>query len=360
MSDTDPRTDNSHTTAAQSGRFRVSSMFESARFKLTVFYLGIILMFSLTLTLTTRWLAQSEYERSNIEQRGAFRGVILELYGVPKPADDVFRFQRQQEEEVRAKLDLYLELINLGALVFGGLASYWFAGRTLRPIEEAHEAQRRFASDASHELKTPLTAIRVENEVFLRQKTFTELEARELITSNLEEVDRLERLATNLLALTHYESGSLELKPVRIKEVVKEAAHQASRLCPSVVIDQDIAASMVLANKDSIVQLLSIILENACKYGGATPVDIVGKVHDGKYELSVRDRGPGISDEDMPHIFDRMYRGDKARSQTVSGHGLGLALARQIATANKASVTASNHPDGGAVFTVSLLRPSRK
>lgn len=359
MSETDSTDEKQRVATVQSGRFRVFSMFESARFKLTVFYLAVILVLSLTLTIATRSLAQYEYERSNVAQRGAFRGVVLDLYGLPRLSDDVFRFQTQQEKEVRAKLDLYLELINLGALVFGGLASYWFAGRTLRPIERAHEAQRRFASDASHELRTPLTVIRAENEVFLRQKSFSEAEAREQIKSNLEEVDRLERLASNLLALTSYEADNLELKRVRIRDIVNDATYQAERLCPGIAIKQDVAGSMIIGHRESLAQLLSIILENACKYGNEKPVDIAGKVVDGKYQLSIRDRGAGISDEDMPHIFERLYRGDKARSQTISGHGLGLALAKQIALANRSNIIASNHPDGGAVFTVVLTRPSR-
>lgn len=347
--------------ATTSGRPRMATMFESARFKLTLFYLAVILVLSLTLTLTTRLLAQHEYERSNVVQRGQFRGVIEQFYGVPRhPGDDVFGFQQQQERAVRAKLDLYLELINLGALVFGGIASYWFAGRTLRPIEEAHEAQRRFASDASHELRTPLTAIRTENEVFLRQKTITEQDARAQIQSNLEEVDRLERLATNLLSLTRYESDSLKLTRLKVKSIITEAIRQSSRSDPKIRIEDHAASGTVLGHFESLTQLLGIILDNARKYGTGKPIEISGKRVDKDYLLVVRDHGPGIADEDLPHIFKRLYRGDKARSQAVAGHGLGLALAEQIAVANKASITASNHPDGGAEFTIALMRPNRK
>ena len=125
--------------------------------------------------------------------------------------------QHAQNELARQQLDREFIWINIGAFVLGGLFSYWFAGRTLHPIEEAHKAQARFASDASHELRTPLTNMKVENEVFLRQKQFSENEARELIGSNLEEVERLENLSTSLLDLTRYAQTPLKLNRWRWK-----------------------------------------------------------------------------------------------------------------------------------------------
>lgn len=90
------------------------------------------------MSLGTRWLAQHEYERSHLAERGTLRAMVAKLYGLPDPlADDAFGFQERLQAEVRAKLDLYVLLINLGALLIGGAGSYWFAGRTLRPIEEA-------------------------------------------------------------------------------------------------------------------------------------------------------------------------------------------------------------------------------
>lgn len=272
------------------------------------------------------------------------------------PDEDVFGFQKQQQKVVRTRLNEYLVLINFITLIIGGVASYWFAGRTLQPIEEAHEAQKRFASDASHELRTPLTAIRAENEVFLRQKDFDKAEARELIQSNLEEVDRLERLATSLLSLTQYESAILTLKPMDIQHIVDEAIRQTVRVHAEAAVSSKMVGGMVLGHEESLVQLLNIVLDNACKYGQAKPVKITGKVIDNHYEVYVRDHGGGIPPTDLPYIFERLYRGDKARSNTIVGHGLGLALARQIARANNATITAANHPKGGAVFTIALTK----
>lgn len=336
-------------------------MFRSARFKLTLFYLAAVLAVSLTMSLGTRWLAQHEYEHSNVVQRGAFRGIVTRIYGLQWQEDrpDVFAFQRLQEDQVRAKLNLYVFWINFGALVLGGLGSYWFAGRTLRPIEEAHDAQKRFASDASHELRTPLTAIKTENEVFLRQKDFTKDDAKDLIKSNLEEVDRLERLATNLLSLTEFENASLKLVKLPVTEVIEEAVALVRRTHSNATFDMAVVPQLVWGEKTSLVQLVHILLDNACKYGpSGKPVTITGELRDGGYKLTVSDKGKGIAAEDLPHIFDRLYRGDKARSSQISGHGLGLALAKRIAAANRATITAANAPKGGAVFTVGLATKS--
>lgn len=332
-------------------------MFKSARFKLTLFYLAGILLVSLSFSVTTRWYAQREFSRSNVEQRGEFRSVIERALGYQlfRPNDDVFGFQRAHEQEIQNRLNNYVLIINLGALVIGGLASYWFAGRTLRPIEEAHEAQKRFASDASHELRTPLTIMKTENEVFLRQKSFTEAEARELISSNLEELDRLERLSTSLLALTQYEDTAVQLKTLHVTRVVDDAVKSAKKTAPMLDVQIKVAPGKISGNKESLERLLGILLDNAAKYGPSDQTVLIeGKKSGDRYILLVRDHGPGVAAEDLPHIFERLYRGDKARSSNIPGHGLGLTLAQRIATVNKVQLSASNSPKGGAIFSMEL------
>lgn len=332
-------------------------MFKSARFKLTIFYLTGIMLVSLSYSFTTRWYAQREFSRSNIEQRGEFRGAVERAFGYPifRMNDDVFGFQHAQEAAVRYRLDRYVLLINLGALIIGGFASYWFAGRTLRPIEEAHDAQKRFASDASHELRTPLAVMKTENEVFLRQKSFTEGDARELIASNLEELERLERLSGNLLALTQYENTHLALKQVSVTQIIDAAVAAVHKTDPTANIVIRVQKAKIIGDQDSLERLLAILLDNAIKYDSSgQPIELIGQKEGGGYCLTVRDHGPGITPDDLPYIFDRLYRGDKARSSQIPGHGLGLALAKRIADVNHASISASNVPEGGAVFTVRL------
>jgi len=339
-------------------------MFHSARLKLTGFYLAILLCFSLTLSIGIRELAWHEYKSSSDAQRDAVRVLEKNSFGVPeafilppKPYNDFTAVQQDEDSLVSQHLNQDLIMLNLAALVIGGLLSYWYAGRTLKPIFEAHDAQKRFAADASHELRTPLANMQIENEVFLRQRSFTEQEARELIASNLEEVQRLENLAGNLLSLTQYENTSLELTAVPIDTLLKDVlAHNAKALKGrKVKVDQDVTGADVLGHRESLERLVTIVIDNAIKYGpeGGT-IFIKGKKANGRYALSVRDEGPGVAANDLPHIFDRLYRGDKARTTKADGYGLGLALAKQIAIANQASIEAGNAKPHGAVFTIDL------
>lgn len=345
----------------------MNNLFHSARLKLTAFYFAVLVVFCLLLTFGVRAFTDHELDKGNTAQRGIAHRVFQQYFdqgeGDP-PQYQTFGGERyfvnnqaKEADLTRQRLNRDFLLMDMGLLAIGAIASYWFAGRTLRPIEEAHEEQKRFTSDASHELRTPLASMKLENEVFLRQKNFSEKDARELIGSNLEEVDRLEKLASNLLALNRYENTVVSHEPVSLEELVKDAVSQVQRhkAAKKTKFSQTIAPAAVDVNRESMVELLTILLDNAVKYGPKDgPVEIIGAFETDGYTLRVRDHGAGIPDEDLPHIFERMYRGDKARSSKVPGHGIGLSLAQQIASANEATLTATNAKDGGAVFTLAF------
>jgi two-component system sensor histidine kinase CiaH len=331
----------------------MKNMFTSARIKLTLFYLAILVAFCFVLTLSIRLLAEREYMHSNMIQRGEVRNIILRLPGSNHWPNNFVDVQEEQETEVRNQLNQDMLFINVVALIVAGVLSYWFAGRTLKPIQEAHEAQARFASDASHELRTPLTNLRLENEVFLRQKQFTETDARNLIASNLEEVQRLENLSSSLLALTQYGHTPLTLSVLAVKPVIEAAVKiaQPSAELKQVSLVKDITGAMIRGHRDSLVQLLGILIDNAIKYGpeGGT-VTVGGRRDEGYYLFWVQDEGPGVDEKDQPYIFDRLYRGDKARSGKNAGYGLGLSLAKAIANANGAEIRVRNTQGSGACF----------
>jgi len=208
-------------------------------------------------------------------------------------------------------------------------------------------------------LRTPLAAIRLENEVFLRQKVVSLAESKELIKSNLEEAQRLENLADNLLNLTQYNNVRLSLKPVKLSTIIDQVSENIAKPAKDkhIVLSVDVAnKALVTGHQESLVQLLTIIVDNAIKYSPAkTTIYLHAVRDDDTYHLSVRDEGPGIREEDLPFVFDRLYRGDKSRSAKVAGYGLGLSLAKEIARANKASIIVRNYPQGGAQFVVSLI-----
>jgi signal transduction histidine kinase len=337
------------------------NIFHSARLKLTIFYLIIVLFFSLFSTLSYRFLAQKEFSSGNVAQRNAFQRLIFhdfrpQYYQVPPPTDDIANIQNAQEDTLRHNLDRDIVLINLTALLVGGILSWWFAGRTLLPIEEAHESQKRFASDASHELRTPLANMKVENEVFLRQKEFTNEEAKELILSNLEEVQRLENLSKNLLSMNQYEQIPLKLRKLSTNDLIEKSLATIDKVASEKHISlRTVAAeNKIHGDMTSLVRLMSIVLDNAVKYSPeSSEISISGRKRGLQYLIKVRDQGQGINSADLPHIFERFYRSDKTR-QSNGGYGLGLSLAKEIATANNAKISASNVKGGGAEFTISL------
>lgn len=345
-----------------------TDLFESARLKLTAFYFGVLVIFCLVLTFGVRAITSYELNRGSSAERGVVHHLFEQYYtsnnNTPAltfpgdPGDQYFmNTQQQQAGETRDRLNRAFFFFDLSLLAAGAVLSYWYAGRTLRPIEEVHEQQKRFTSDASHELRTPLASMRLENEVFLRQKAFSEQEARDQIASNLEEVERLEKLANNLLALNNYEHVNMVHKPVAVSDFVDEAVKRISRSrsAKKVKFEVNVKSARVDVNQESLVELVAILLDNAVKYGPKDgKVEISGELKEETYVLRVRDHGPGITDHDLPHIFERMYRGDKARSSKVGGHGIGLSLARQIAEANEATLEAGNAPGGGAVFTLAF------
>ncbi len=333
-------------------------MFESARIKLTFFYLAAIVVLSLILTLGTRTLAQKAFDNTNAMQQGGIRNLIRREVGLPIPNGGFDDLHSKQDALINHQLNEYVIYINVVAIVLGGIGSYWFAGRTLKPIEEAHEAQARFASDASHELRTPLAVMQTENEVFLRQRDFSEKEAREQIHSNLEEIQHLEQLTTNLLSLANYEKGDrLALASTKSGAVASKAIEQLTKLYPDSKkrVQIEVRPAKIYAHKDSLAQALTIFMDNAIKYSPANkPIKLIGIVDDKTYKFMVEDQGPGIDVVDMPQIFERLYRGDKNRSKSVPGHGLGLSLAKEIAKANEAGLTVANLSEGGARFTLTV------
>jgi signal transduction histidine kinase len=334
-------------------------MFRSARLKLTLFYLAIIAMLNLLVTLSVRVYAEQEFLRSYTVQRSEVREWFVRFLDSPIHRSDAALQDIQEEQAaiVRQHLNQGLFVINMCALFVGGVLSYWFAGRTLRPIQEAHEAQARFTADASHELRTPLANMRLENEVFLRQKHFTEEEGRDQLASNLEEIQRLERLSNNLLLLHQYGQTALARTSVAVRRIVDDAVLQIkpTAVVKKIEVTTGVIDKSVLVHRESMVQVMDILLDNALKYGAKGGIVTVrGYEKANRYYLAVQDKGPGLAAKDIPYLFDRLFRGDKARSTHVPGYGLGLALAKEIAEANHATIAARNNPDGGACFEICM------
>ncbi|HEX3568788.1 MAG TPA: ATP-binding protein [Candidatus Saccharimonadales bacterium] len=287
-------------------------------------------------------------------------GIIANKFGISTvngDNGDFHQFFQDRIDKGRGELLTNLVLINLCALVLGTFLSYYLARRTLEPIEQAMDAQSRFASDASHELRTPLAVIQTENEVALRKPDLTLIRAKELLASNLEEVTRLKALSEGLLRLARNHSGAPH-QPLWIDDIASEAVNRVLKAAQAkhISIDESAPHAQVLGDTDGLVQVMAVLLDNAIKYSEPhTTVCIAGAASDKNVMLSVADEGMGIDADHLPHIFDRFYRADQARSkQAVDGYGLGLAIAKAIIEQHHGYITVASQPGKGTTFTVTI------
>lgn len=294
------------------------------------------------------------------------------------------------------------------ALIIAGIGGYWLAGRSLAPIQrmsdqaehinaerldarlpvdnphdepgrlavafnallarlEATFCQlRRFTADASHELRTPLTVIRSVGEIGLREPR-SEAEYRDIIGTMLEQVDQLTLLTTLLLELTRAESGRVAMKreSIDLRDLVRDAAGFLGVLAEEahvrIALDLPATPVTVMGDWTMLRQALVNLLNNAIKHSpaGAT-VRLACQAHDDWVEISVSDQGEGIAAEHLPHVFDRFYRVDAARSRRDGkrgGFGLGLAFARWAVEAHGGRIAAQSAPGQGSVFRIMLPDP---
>lgn len=229
--------------------------------------------------------------------------------------------------------------------------------KMLSRIDDAFEGQRRFTADASHELRSPLTALRGELELALRRERSPE-EYRRVIASSLEEAVRLSDLTEDLLTLARSDAGVMTLRreTVNLGERVTAALERLrgrmddKSLTSSVSIETGAEGLFDLKLID---QLLWNLLDNAVKYCHETGSIHVSVASDGSdLTLEIADTGPGIPDEELERVFDRFSRVDDAHS--AAGTGLGLSIVQAIAQAHGGDVTATNREGGGIVFRVSF------
>ncbi len=226
--------------------------------------------------------------------------------------------------------------------------------------ERAAGQQRQFAADASHELRTPLTIIKGDLDVLLRRQRSAE-EYEEVVRDVDEEVTRLGGLVEDLLTLARADSGQAELARefVYLDALVDETAAGVRRLAEAkgVSVETRLAPDIaVVGDPVRLRQLVVNLLGNAVKYtpaGGRVRVTL-GAVGHVQARLDVADSGIGIAPEDLPHVFDRFFRADKARARAEGGTGLGLAIARWSAETHGGRIDVRSRPGEGAVFTVWL------
>ena len=226
--------------------------------------------------------------------------------------------------------------------------------RMLDHIEDSVEAQRRFVGDASHELKTPLTVIRGNAELLGRDPSGIDHTAADAITR---EADRMQRIVNDLLAVAELDApGELKFEPVNLRAlVVRVLADLGPVAAGRSLALAGADAAWVFADPDKLERALRNLVQNAIT---ATPDDGVIQVgltvRDRTVSLTVSDNGPGIPVPHLPHVFNRFYRVDPARSRAGGGTGLGLTIVRSVAETHGGSVQARHADLGGAELEIRL------
>ncbi len=224
-------------------------------------------------------------------------------------------------------------------------------------LERSFKQIRQFTSDASHELKTPLTVMKGEIEVALRGEP-TKEESSEVLLSTLEEIDRMSSIVHKLLTLARAddERGETALTPVRLDIILADSF----RLLKKVAVKKGVSIEMtesaaltVFADELRLSQVIANLIDNAIKYtpvGGSIKVLLVGGCD--LAILKVIDTGMGIAADDLPHLFDRFYRVDKARTREMGGVGLGLSICKEIVEGFGATIDVDSELGKGTIFTV--------
>lgn len=344
-------------------------MFTKARIKLTSYYLAIIMAICLIFSYVIYHGFVTEFRRGlRIQDR--IRGQIITQI----PPDDVVdpfgtielppslnpTIENQIFDQVQHRVVLDLLIINLSVLFISGIGGFFLAGKTLQPIEEMLNDHRRFTADASHELRTPLTAIKTEVEVALRDKRLGSKDAKKLLRSNLEEVNKMQTLSNYLLDLNRYQNNQVKIKleQINLKTLVENSVIKVLPIAKNrdITITTHLTDLVVRGNEIALSQLTIILLDNAIKYSRPKEkITVSTKKQGRKAVLAVEDKGIGIRASEIPYIFNRFYRADSSRSkEQIDGYGLGLSIAKSIAELHNGNIEVMSQFGKGSKFQVTL------
>lgn len=333
-------------------------MFRQARVKLTIWYLLIAMLISISFSVVIYQATSTELDRFASAQRFRIeRRFLINNEGVliPPPPPD-----RELINETKQRFLFILLAINSGIIIFSGCLGYFLSGRTLRPISEMIDEQNRFISDSSHELRTPLTSLKSALEVNLRDKNLNLKEAKILISESITEVNKLQVLSDSLLILAQYQKPNLNrvVEKISLKSITDTAIHKIKPLAlvKKIKFDNKITEISFYGYPYEMTDLLVIFLDNAVKYSGlGKTVILTSAKYDSFFEIYIQDQGIGIETKDLTRIFDRFYRADSARSKTsTNGYGLGLSIAKKIVDLHHGSITASSIIGKGTTFIIKL------
>jgi len=336
------------------------------------------------------------------QMRYELRGRMQLAIGVPIPSEDVAYFEIVSLDDLEDTLEaLGVSLMGASLLttLAGAALGSWASRRALRPLtgvstaalslaagrldtrleasddpdlrpisasfndmaqtlQDRIERDARFASDVSHELRSPLMTLAASVEVMKNQRDELPERARAALDLMVGDIDRFQQLVEDLLEISRFDAGvvHLELEEVHLAELVMQAVSHSTEVDVPVELDAELAGVVVRADKRRIVRVIANLLDNAAKYGGGASGVALRRV-EGGVQIAVDDRGPGVPEEDRVRIFERFSRGVSAgRRGSTDGVGLGLALVAEHVVLHGGRVWVDDRDDGepGARFVIEL------
>ena len=256
-------------------------------------------------------------------------------------------------------LSLTLVVAGLIVLAIFFIISLFFSKWALAPVKTAWNSQRQFVADASHELKTPLTVVLANASILLKHPGDTIASQSKWIESTQVEAENMQSLVNEMLELAQVEErAGIQHVPVDLSDLVDGEVLQFESVAfeNGCMLNSAIEEGITIqGDATRLKKMVSTIIENALKYAGDGGTARVDLARTGKNAtIAINNSGSVISPEDLPHIFDRFYRTDKARTSGTGGYGLGLALAREIAREHDGDITCVSNEASGTTFTITL------
>ncbi|PIR43195.1 hypothetical protein COV24_04085 [candidate division WWE3 bacterium CG10_big_fil_rev_8_21_14_0_10_32_10] len=331
-------------------------MFKSAKIKLTATYLVIVMSITLSFSVFVYTGVNEATKKALGRQRIRIERQFYEREG---PRIIFEPYNEETLNEIRIKTIYDLIGLNILILVISGSLGYVFASKTLAPIEKMIEKQKRFISDAAHELKTPLTSMKVDLEVNLRDKNLKLKYAKKILQRTIHEIDAMNDLTNYLLQKSKYQNISeKDNKKIQLKAIIEEAISKLKTKTEekNIKITKYIGNELVYGNKNRLKEVFINIIDNAIKYSENNKnISIRTSVKNNEVKIKIVDHGKGISKEDIERIFDPFYRSDKARTNSkIEGYGLGLSIAKEIIEEHQGTIVVKSKLNRGSTFIVSL------
>ena len=325
--------------------------------RLTLSYLAVIMTLSLIFTGIIYLLSTASLNRPLLPSEEENSSVSVEAPEFGEHSfENTFRKRLERRDNTTRMTIIYSLLgFNLGIFVIGIFVSRSLAKLTLAPIERAMMKQTQFIFDASHELKTPLTAMLVA----LRKKSLPEEKAREVIEKNIEEILKMKELTASMLDVAR-ENGEPEKSteisvPEFLADLKEKLAPVARERGVKIETEMNLGKNLrASAAKNTLEQILTIFADNAMKYSGDPIVYLCAGRRGKNVAFSVKDNGVGVKKEDQKRIFERFYQVDAARTRTEdkTSYGLGLAIAKNLAERQGYKIVLRSSEGRGAEFEV--------